>query len=126
MNERATPVDRLQKVCSELAELHGELMASEIEPNALRVLRDTVDQMREVLWTLRQEIERSRVSKDSQHLWSLLVGERMRLASYLNTGISEDLEAGRIRTDQDGLSAYMRVLNEVMEQLDLLFESRKP
>jgi hypothetical protein len=125
LNERATPVDRLQKVCSELAELHGELMASEIEPNALRVLRDTVDQMREVLWTLRQEIERSRVSKDSQHLWSLLVGERMRLASYLNTGISGDLEAGRIRTDQDGLSAYMRVLNEVMEQLDLLFESRK-
>jgi hypothetical protein len=101
-------------------------MASEIEPNALRVLRDTVDQMREVFWTLRQGIERSRVSKDNQHLWSLLVGERMRLASYLNTGISEDLEAGRIRTDQDGLSAYMRVLNEVMEQLDLLFASRKP
>jgi hypothetical protein len=126
LNERATPVDRLQKVCSELAELHGELMASEIEPNALRVLRDTVDQMREVFWTLRQEIERSRVSKDKQHLWSLLVGERMRLASYLNTGISEDLEAGRTRTDQDGLSAYMRVLNEVMEQLDLLFASRKP
>jgi hypothetical protein len=126
LNERATPADRLQKVCSELAELHGELMASEIEPDALRVLRDTVDQMREVFWTLRQEIERSRVSKDSQHLWSLLVGERMRLASYLNTGISEDLEAGRTRTDQDGLSAYMRVLNEVMEQLDLLFASRKP
>jgi hypothetical protein len=118
-------VDRLQRICSELAELHVELTESDIEPNALRALRDTLDQMRNTAWALQQGIERSRPSTDKQGLWALLIDERMRLASQLNTGISEDLQAGRIRTDQDGLSAYMRVLNQVMEQLDLMFESRK-
>jgi hypothetical protein len=70
-------------------------------------------------------MEQSTLPADKQRLWLLLIDERMRLASYLNIGISEDLEAGRVRTDQDGLSAYMRVLNQVMDQLDLLFESRK-
>jgi hypothetical protein len=126
LNERTTPVDRLQRVCSELAELHKELTESKIEPNALGLLRDTVDQMRKTAGILRQGIERSRVSEDKQDLRALLIDERMRLAAYLNTGISADLEAGRIRTDQDGLSGYLRVLNQAIEQLDLVFESRKP
>ena len=122
---RTAAVARLQRVCSELAELHMELSESDIEPNALRILRDTLSQMRKTAWTLQQGMEQSTLPADKQRLWVLLIDERMRLASYLNIGISEDLEAGRVRTDQDGLSAYMRVLNQVMEHLDLLFESRK-
>jgi hypothetical protein len=122
---RTVAVARLQRVCSELAELHMELSESGIEPNALRILQDTLSQMRKTAWTLQQGMEQSTLPADKQRLWLLLIDERMRLASYLNIGISEDLEAGRVRTDQDGLSAYMRVLNQVMDQLDLLFESRK-
>ena len=122
---RTAAVARLQTVCSELAELHVELSESDIEPNALRILRDTLSQMHKTALTLQQVMEQSTLPADKQRLWVLLIDERMRLASYLNIGISEDLEAGRVRTDQDGLSAYMRVLNQVMEQLDLLFESRK-
>jgi hypothetical protein len=125
LDTKTAAVDRLQKVCSELAELHTELSESDIEPNALRLLRDTLDQMRKTTWTLQQGMERSHLSADKQRLWKLLVDERMRLASDLNLGISEDLEAGRIRTDQHELSSYMRVLNHVMEQLDFLFKSRK-
>ncbi len=122
---RTAAVARLQRVCSELAELHVELSESDIEPNALRILRDTLSQMRQTAWTLQQGMQQSTLPADKHPLWVLLIDERMRLASYLNIGISEDLEAGRVRTDQDGLSAYMRVLNQVMEHLDLLFESRK-
>ncbi len=122
---RTAAVARLQRVCSELAELHMELSESDIEPNALRILRDTLSQMHKTASTLQQVMEQSTLPADKQRLWVLLIDERMRLASYLNIGISEDLEAGRVRTDQDGLSAYMRDLNQVMEQLDLLFESRK-
>ena len=122
---RTAAVARLQRVCSELAELHMELSESDIEPNALRILRDTLSQMHKTALSLQQVMEQSTLPADKQRLWVLLIDERMRLASYLNIGISEDLEAGRVRTDQDGLSAYMRVLNHVMEQLDLLFESRK-
>jgi hypothetical protein len=125
LSDRTALVDRLQTVCSELAEIHRELAESNIEPDALRVLRDTLDQMRETAVTLRQGMERSQLSADKQHLWRSLIGERMRLASHLNTDIWKNLEAGRIRTDQGGLSVYMRVLNQVMEQVDLLFESRK-
>ena len=122
---RTAAVARLQRVCSELAELHMELSESDIEPNALRILRDTLSQMRKTAWTLQQGMEQSTLPADKHRLRVLLIDERMRLASYLNIGISEDLEAGRVRTDQDGLSGYMRVLNQVMEHLDLLFESRK-
>lgn len=122
---RTAAVDRLQRVCSELAELHMELSKSDVEPNALGILRDTLSQMRKTARTLQQVMEESTLPADKQRLWVLLIDERMRLASHLNIRISEDLEAGRVRTDQDGLSAYMRVLNQVMEQLDLLFESRK-
>ncbi len=125
LNERATPVDRLQRVCSELAELHKELTESDIEPNALGLLRDTVEQMRKTAWTLRQGIEKSRESERKQDLRALLIDERMRLAAYLNTGISADVEAGRIRTDQDGLSEYLRVLNQAVEQVDRVFAGRK-
>jgi hypothetical protein len=122
---RTAAVDRLQRVCSELAELHMDLSKSDIEPNALRILRDTLSQMRKTARTLQQAMEESTLPADKQRLWVLLIDERMHLASHLNIRISEELEAGRVRTDQDGLSAYMRVLNQVMEQLDLLFESRK-
>jgi hypothetical protein len=122
---RTAAVARLQRVCSELAELHIELSESDIEPNALRTLRDTLSQIRKTAWTLLQGMERSQLPADKQRLWVLLIDEQMRLASYLNISISKDLEAGRVRTDQDGLSAYMRILNQVMDQLDLLFESRK-
>ena len=101
-----------------------ELSKAAIEPNALRILRDTLSQMRKTAWTVLQGIERSQLPADKQRLFVLLSDEQMRLASYLNISISKDLEARRVRTDQDGLSAYMRVLNQVMEQLDLLFDSK--
>jgi hypothetical protein len=125
LNATSKAVDRLQRVSSELSELHEELAKSDIEPNALRVFRDTLDLMRNTAAALQQGMERSEPSANKQSLWALLVDERMRLASRLNISIGEDLEAGRIRTDQRGLSAYMRVLNRAMEQLDLMFQSRK-
>jgi len=122
---RAKAIDRLQKVCSELAELHAELNESDIEASALRVIRDTVDQMRMTAMTLQQGLEWFRLSRDKQGLSALLIDEQMRRASQLNSDISKDVEAGRIRTDHAALSAYLLALNQVMEQLDLMFGSRQ-
>jgi hypothetical protein len=49
----------------------------------------------------------------------------MSLASQLNKDIKRDLESGRIRTDQDGLSEYMQGLNQAMDQLDSMFGGLK-
>lgn len=81
--------------------------------------------MRKTASTFQQGMERSRFSLDDQGLLWLLIEERLRRASQVNTDISNDFEAGRIRTDQEGLSAYLLVLNQVMGQLDLMFGSRK-
>ena len=75
--------------------------------------------------TLQQGLEWFRLSQDKKGLLALLIDDRMRRASQLNTDISNNFEAGRIRTDQEGLSAYLLVLNQVMGQLDLMFGSRK-
>lgn len=53
----------------------------------------------------------------------LLIKEQMRRASQLSVDLNKNLAAGRIRTDQQGLSTYLRVLNQTMEQLDVLFGS---
>jgi len=48
----------------------------------------------------------------------------MRRASQLNTEIGKDFEAGKIKTDQEGLSGYLLALNQVIEQLDVILGSR--
>ena len=99
LDARTLAIGRLQKVCSELAELHAELKESDIEASALTVIRDTVDQMRMTAMTLQRGLEWLRLSGDGQGLLMLSIDERMRRASQLNTDIGKDFEAGRIRTD---------------------------
>ena len=125
MDVRTRAIDRLQKVCSELAELDTELKECDIDANAVGIFRRTLDQMHKTASTLQQGMERSRLSPDGQSLLALLIEERMRRASQLNTDISKDFEAGQIRTDQDGLSVYLLALNQIMQQRDLMFGSRK-
>jgi len=124
LDARTMAIDRLQKVCSELTELQAGLKESDIEAGALMVVRDTVDQMRMTAMTLQQGLEWLRLAQDKHGLLVLLIDERMRRASRLNNDISKDFEAGRIRTDQEGLSAYLLVLNQVTEQLDFMLGSR--
>ena len=118
-------IDRLQEVCSELAKLHAELKESDLEAGALRIIRNTVDQLRMTAMTLQQGLEWFRLSRDRQGLLALLIDEQMRRASQLNSEIGKGLEDGEIRTDQAGLSAYLLVVNQVVEGLDLTFGSRK-
>jgi hypothetical protein len=125
LDARAKAIDRLQKICSELAELHAELKESDIEARGLSMIQDAVDQMRMTAMTLQQGFEWLRRVQDKHGLLALLIDERMRRASQLNTAISKDFEAGWIRTDQEGLSEYLLVLNTVLEQLDLMLGSRR-
>ena len=125
LDDPTKAIERLQRVCSELVELLVELKESDIEANALGFIRDTVNQMRITAMTLQQGFEWLRLAQDKHGLLGLLIDERMRRASQLNTQISKDFAAGRIRSDQEGLSAYLLVLNQVMEQLDLVLGSRR-
>jgi hypothetical protein len=125
LDASAKAIDGLQRVCSGLGALQADLKESDIEASALTVIRDTVDELRMTAMTLQQGLEWFRLSRDMQGLLALLIDERMRRAYQLNTDISNELEAGRIRTDQDALSAYLLVLNQVMERLDLTFGSRR-
>ena len=125
LDDPTKAIERLQRVCSELVELLVELKESDIEANALGFIRDTVSQMRITAMTLQQGFAWLRLAQDKHGLLGLLIDERMRRASQLNTEIAKDFAAGRIRSDQEGLSAYLLVLNQVMEQLDLVLGSRR-
>jgi hypothetical protein len=118
-------VERLQRICSELSELQRELNESSIETSRIGLVRQTLQQMLMTAMTLQQGFEWVRLAQDRHGLWALLNDERLRRASELNTDIVEALEAGQIRTDQEGLSAYLSILNRVMEKIDLIFNSRK-
>jgi hypothetical protein len=125
LDARNQAINWIQRVCSELGELHGELKEYDIEPDAPRLIRNTVEQMRMTAMTLQQGFEWLRHAQDKHGLPALLIDERMRLAVQLNTEINKDFAEGRIRTDQEGLSKYLLVLNQVMEQLDLMLGTRE-
>ena len=125
MDARNQAINRIQRVCTELGELHDELEEYHIEPGALRVIGNTVEQMRMTAMTLQQGFEWLGCAQDKHGLRALLIDERMRLAAQLNTEINKDFAEGRIRTDQEGLSKYLLVLNQVMEQLDLILGTRE-
>ena len=125
MDRRTKAIDKLQNIHAELAELLVELENYDIAQNALGVLRGILHEMLVTVRTLWQGIEQSRLSPGNQTFLALLIDEQMRRASRLNAEIGKGLEAGRIKTDQEALSEYLRVLNQVMEQIDLIFGSRK-
>ena len=125
MDRRTKAIDKLQNIPAELAELLVELENYDIAQNALGVLRGILHEMLVTVRTLWQGIEQSRLSPGNQTFLALLIDEQMRRASRLNAEIGKGLEAGRIKTDQEALSEYLRVLNQVMEQIDLIFGSRK-
>lgn len=81
--------------------------------------------LRELLGTLRAVRRIIERSSANEQIFLGLNDERMRRAAQLNADLCQDLEAGRVRTDQEALSTYVRVLNEVMEQIDVMFGSRK-
>lgn len=111
-------------MCSELAELHSEIGESDVEASKRVLIEETLDQLRLTAMTLQQGLEWLRLPQDKHGLVALLIDERLRRASQLNLAITEDFEAGRIRTDQEGLSAYLRVLNQVMTRTDQILGSR--
>lgn len=125
MDRKAKAIDKLQNIHAELAGLLVELENYDIEQDGLGILRKTLREMLATVRTLWQGIEQSQLSPDNRSLLGLLIGEQMRRASHLNADICRDFEAGRIRTDHEGLSTYLRVLNQVIEQLDLVLGSRK-
>jgi hypothetical protein len=125
LDPRTKAIDQLQNIHAELAELLVELESYGIEKNALGILRNTLHEMLATVRTLWQGIERSQLTPDNRAFLALLIEEQMQRASRLNADISKDFEAGRIRTDQEGLSAYLLVLNQIMKQFDLTFHSRK-
>jgi hypothetical protein len=82
-----------------------------------------VDQMRQTASALIQGVERFGLSSNNQPLLTFLVQERLLRASELNASITKQFESGQIRTDQDGLSTYLRVLNQIIQELDRMLGS---
>ncbi|HXY25532.1 MAG TPA: hypothetical protein VEI73_12825 [Candidatus Acidoferrum sp.] len=123
--DRKTKVrDKLQNIHAALSELLVELEHYDLEQNALGVLRNILREMLATVRTLGQGIDRSSLAPGNQAFLALLIDEQMRRASQLNTEIGKDFEAGKIKTDQEGLSGYLLALNQVIEQLDVILGSR--
>lgn len=125
MDGKGKAINQLQQIDAELAALLVDLADYGIEPSALGALRSTLHEMRATIRALWQGIEHSQLSPDDQSFLRLLIGERLRLASQFNVDLGKDFAAGRIRTDQLGLSTYLRVLNQTMDELDVLLGSRQ-
>jgi hypothetical protein len=118
-------VEKLKRIHAELAALMIELENYDIEWNAQRVLRESLDDTLGTVRTSWQRLERSSLSMDERPLFTLLIDERLRRATRVNAELSKDFATDRIRTDQQALSAFVRALNEIMEQVDRMFGSRK-
>jgi len=124
LEDKTKAIKQLRNIEDELAALLVESNNCDFEVTTREVFRKTLYEVLATVRTLCQGIERSSLSPEKQPLLKLLIDERMRRAADLNAEICKDFAAGRIRTDQESLSTYLRVLNTAMSQLDLEFGSR--
>jgi hypothetical protein len=125
LDGKSKAIAQLQRIDAELAALLVELENYGLEEDAVPAIRATLREMLGTARTLQRAIERYGLSPQKRIFLALLHDDRMRRASELNADISQDLEAGRIRTDQEALSMYLRALNQATEQTDRIFGGRK-
>jgi len=125
MSGKVEALNNLQRIDTEIAVLRSELDDYAMDRTVVDLLRDTLGEMLLAVRTLWQALEQSDPSSDQKHLTALLIDERLGRATRVNAELAKDFRADRIRTDQEALSAYLRVLNEIMEQVDQMFGSRQ-
>jgi hypothetical protein len=125
LGDSVKAITQLQQIDAEIAALLIEVENYGFETAAAAVVRVRLREMQRTAQTLWQAIERSRSSADERALLAEVNDDRMLLAAQLIAEISQDFEAGRIRTDQRALATYLLVLNQVMESLDRSLSSRQ-
>ena len=125
MEDGKQTIADLQVVDAGLAAFLDRLGSYGLDESEMAPIRATVREMLESSRSLCQMFDRFGLSPDIQTPPASLNDLRMRRAVQLNADITQDLEAGRIRSDQEALSSYLLALNQAIERVDRIFGSRR-
>ena len=110
----------LEQAIEELQRLHEILLAGDLDPRVLTDFRDALNRVRTAAWAAQQYVMRKETEQDSGSVFSLLVGERVRVTYQLCQAISEDLK----RTDIDFQAGKPRSTSRGHEGFDKTTERR--
>ena len=113
-----TPTQRLQILTTGLKALASDLKsAHSLDINALRDLRDVLDQVRLSAWMASELMNAQRTVGDSGALLELLTAERLRRWRQSAEDLCSDIEAGRVVLSINGADGLL----SAVKQLSLAF-----
>ncbi|MGH9862553.1 MAG: hypothetical protein ACRD35_03940 [Candidatus Acidiferrales bacterium] len=113
---------RLEQARQELEELAQAIKAGDIDPRVLREFRESVDHVRLTAWAVQQWLELKQANRDAYSVLPLLISERVRRATQLNRGLTDELDAVEVTIETEGLKSLFLALDQLMARLSPLFK----
>ena len=115
---KASITVRLQRVANELREIE-DLLASEeeLDPRILADFRDAVNRVRNTAWGVEQYANSKTTETDPKTLFTVLAGERVRVAYQLCKLVQADLANPDIQFQKGQLVQLGRAIQELARQL---------
>jgi hypothetical protein len=113
-----TVPSRLEKAISELQGLNELLLSGGLGPRILTDFRAAVNRVRNTAWAAQQYVARKECNQDSTSVFSLMAGERIRVAYQLCRSISDDLKRTDIEFQAGSLVHLHEATKALTEQLE--------
>lgn len=113
----------LEKGISELQGLHKLLLSSAVDPDVLADFRDALNRVRNAAWAAQQYVVRRENDQDPTSVFSLLAGERIRVAYQLCQALAEDLKGSDVEFQRGSLVQLYEVTKTLTEQLKRVIDS---
>jgi hypothetical protein len=117
---------RLQKSIVELQTLHDALLSGEgLDSRILTDFRDSLNRVRNMAWSAQQYLARKGTGEDSTSVFSLLAGERIRVAYQLCQALQEDLKSSEIKFQTGPLIQLYAAMENLTKQLRIIIGQRE-
>ena len=116
---------QLKKTSAELVKIEQAIKSGGVEPRILREFRDAVDYVRKTAWAVQEWQERQLQHHDPHTVLPLLIAERIRHATQLNSAITMDLAAHEVTRETTGIDEFFQAVESLYQRVADLFRDRE-
>ncbi len=110
----------LQKTSDELKELEGRIKTGMIDVRVLVEFRQAINHVRHTAFAVQRWIQEEKSGGDPYSVLTVVMAERMRIATQLARDLAHDVESGDIDFDTPGTKELHQAAKQLLENLGRL------